>query len=351
VLDEPTASLPQHDVDRLFSAIRDVAAGGVGVVYVSHRLGEVFELANSVSVLRDGRLIETVDVRHIDEEQLIEMMIGGRLEAYYPERATDIGAAVFEAHGLTGGVVRDFSIQLRSGEVVGVTGLNGAGHEELPYLLFGARRASAGRIVIRGRDVAASTITPGAAMGSGVTLLPADRQGASGAQDARVRDNVSLPVLKRFRKRGVMRNGAERRTIDRLLADFSVTPPDGRPFLRQLSGGNQQKALLAKWMQLEPSVLILHEPTQGVDVGSKADIFGRIERAARSGTAVLIASAETDDLAHLCHRVIVLRDGRAAAELTGDALTADRITEHALRANHPNSHHHTENGAPDDDPA
>jgi ribose transport system ATP-binding protein len=332
VLDEPTASLPQQDVQRLFAAIREVAAQGTGIIYVSHRLTEVFALADSVSVLRDGQMVATEAVDDLDEEQLIETMIGRRVDAYYPDLAPARGQTVLAASELSGAGVRSFSLDLRRGEVVGITGLNGAGHDDIPYLLFGAKRATGGTINVDSVTRPAREVTPISAMRSGIALLPADRHGTSGAQETRVRENLSLPILDRFWSRGRLGSSAERDAIDRLLVSYSVTPPDGRLFLRQLSGGNQQKALLAKWMQLEPDVLLLHEPTQGVDVTSKHEIFGRIERAAADGAAVLIASAEAEDLAHLCHRVIVLRDGRIGAELAGTGLTSDQITEHALRS-------------------
>jgi ribose transport system ATP-binding protein len=212
-----------------------------------------------------------------------------------------------------------------------VTGLGGSGYEELPYLLSGALPAAAGVLLVGGVRIAAKALRPPAARALGLALLPADRQRASAAQRLSVRENVSLPVLDRFFRWGLLQRGAERRATQAILQRFGVRPPDPEAPLRTLSGGNQQKALLGKWMQTAPAVLLLHEPTQGVDVGSKQDIFRKIEEAAAAGVAVIIASAEVEDLAHLCHRVAVLRGGRLAGDLAGSERTEQAINDLAFR--------------------
>jgi ribose transport system ATP-binding protein len=332
VLDEPTAFLPADDVERLFAAIRGVRAGGAAVIYVSHRLAEVLELADTVTVLRDGMHVATRPVSGLSEDDLIEQILGQRLESFYPAVAAAGGEVLLAAEHLQGPTVRDLSLTLHAGEIVGITGINGAGYDELPYLLYGAPPATRGSIRIRGEEMQAASMTPRKAIRKRVALLPADRQTSSGAQDMSVQHNVSLPILRRFYRRGLLRHREERRKMYELIAEHDVTPPDVGLILRQLSGGNQQKALLAKWLQVEPEILLLHEPTQGVDVGSKQQIFMRIEAVAERGTGVIIASGEYGDLANLCHRVVVLRDGRAVSTVHRGELTEDRLADQAFRA-------------------
>jgi ribose transport system ATP-binding protein len=331
VLDEPTAFLPDEEVERLFAAVRAVAASGTAVLYVSHRLDEVLSLCHQVTVLRDGRVVATEPIAGLAKERLVELILGEDLGSFYPEIAAAGDTVALRADGLRGQVIRDVSLDLAEGEIVGVTGLSGSGFGELPYLLFGGGGARAGRVTVDDATIDAEALTPAASIGRGVVLLPGDRQRASGVQDMRVRENVSLPAIGRFFRGGRLRHGEERRAVGDLLERFTVVPPDGGRLLSELSGGNQQKALLAKWLQLRPRVLLLHEPAQGVDVLAKRDLFAQIEQAAEGGAAVLISSAEAEDLAHLCHRVLVLQDGRVAGQLTGGAITEERIADLSYR--------------------
>ncbi|MCW3063244.1 MAG: Monosaccharide-transporting ATPase [Solirubrobacterales bacterium] len=331
VLDEPTAFLPDEDVERLFAAVREVAATGTAVVYVSHRLDEVLALGHTVTVLRDGRVVSTEPTAGLPKERLVELILGQELEAFYPSLADAGSERVLEANGLRGAVVRDVSLWLAAGEIVGVTGLNGSGFDELPYLLFGAGDARAGTVTAGGTTRDAADLRPEVAIAAGLALLPGDRQRRSGVQDLRVRENVSLPALRQFFRGGRLRHGEERRAVRSVLERLTVTPPDDRLLLSQLSGGNQQKALLGKWLQLAPRVLLLHEPAQGVDVLAKRELFVQIEQAAQGGAAVLIASAEAEDLVHLCHRVLVLQDGQAAGQLAGGEISEERIAELSYR--------------------
>jgi len=331
VLDEPTAFLPDEDVERLFEAVRDVAASGTAVIYVSHRLDEVLALTHAVTVLRDGRVVATERTDGLAKERLVSLILGQNLGSFYPELG-DVGTATaLEARGLAGGVVRDVDLRLTQGEIVGVTGLSGSGYDELPYLLFGAGGGRAGTVTLAGEAVPAADLTPAAAIRAGVALLPGDRTRASGVPDMRVLENVSLPALRGVFRGGRLRHREERRGVQAVLDRFGVDPPDPTRLLGQLSGGNQQKALLGKWLQLQPRVLLLHEPAQGVDVLAKRDLFARIEAAAETGAAVLIASAEDEDLVHLCHRVLVLHGGRVAGQIGRAELTEERIADLAYR--------------------
>jgi ribose transport system ATP-binding protein len=293
------------------------------VLYVTHRLEEVFALCDAVTVLRDGRRIATERVVDLDEPRLIELILGRELEALYPEVEHRAEAPLLEVRGLTGESCRDVSFALRGREVLGLTGLVGAGYDEVPYLVYGASRPSAGEIVLEGRTL--RRLHPARAHALGLALLPADRQRQAGIPRATVKENVTLPVLRRYRRLGWLDRRRERRDVGCLLGRFRVRPPDPDRQLLALSGGNQQKALLARWLGIQPRVLMVHEPTQGVDVGSRREIFELLEEAVEAGTAVLYASSDHEELAHLCDRVLVFRRARVVRELTGAAVSKDAI--------------------------
>jgi len=332
VLDEPTTFLPRGDVDVLFEGIRQIAARGTSVLFVSHRVEEIISVTDRVSVLLDGVRTATVETAATPAEKLVELILGRELKDLYPERGSRGTDKILTVKGLTGSIIGDVDFSIHRGEIVGMTGIAGMGHDELPYLLFGAQPAAKGEISLSGKDpVAAAELSPNAAMKLGLALLPADRLWASGVAAYTVRENVSLPIVRNFFRGGWLRQRQEHSVVADLLQAFQVTPPRPNHILGALSGGNQQKALLAKWLQMRPPVLILHDPTQGVDLGAKKEVFGHIENAAAAGSAVVICSSEYEDLAHLCHRVLVFRDGQIAAELAGSNLTEDHIVDHCYR--------------------
>jgi ribose transport system ATP-binding protein len=222
--------------------------------------------------------------------------------------------------------LKGISFTLRRGEILGVTGLVGMGFEELPYLLVGAEPAS-GSIEVVGRRIELSDLTPDVALRQGLALLPADRGLRGGVGEASGLENLTLPTLKRYKRGGMLRHREERARAVELFGDFDVRPPDPAASFSTFSGGNQQKILVAKWFETGPEVMVLHEPTQGVDIGARQQIFAEFERASERGMAVVVASVEYEDLAHLCDRVIVVREGRQVAELHQDGLSADRIIE------------------------
>lgn len=323
VLDEPTASLPEDEVRLLFDAIRRVKAAGSSVLYVTHRLEEVLTVCDVVTVLRDGRRVATEPIERLDEHALIGLILGRELEALYPDADHHPAEPLLQVAGLTGTSVRDVSFVLRRREVLGLTGLVGAGYDEVPYLVYGASPPASGESALDGRPL--GHVSPARAHGLGLALLPADRLRQGGIGRATVKENVTLPVLRRYRRHGRLDHRRERRDVRGLLERFRVRPPEPERPLAALSGGNQQKALLARWIGTRPRILLLHEPTQGVDVGSRHEIFELLQEAVASGTAVIYASAEYEDLAHLCDRVLVFRRGRIARELTGRALSEDSI--------------------------
>jgi ribose transport system ATP-binding protein len=333
VLDEPTVYLPRDSVDILFGVMRDVAASGQGILFVSHQLGEVKEITEHVSVLRDGRLVGCVATTDSSEDSLIEMVLGRRLDDLYPEHLPageeDLALSV---RGLSGGSAADVSLSVRPGEILGLTGLVGAGFDDVPYLIYGAQRATSGSVDIGGRRFAAASIKPQDSIRQGMALVPANRLRDGVALNRTVEENVAGPILKEHVRRGRIRRSRLREAVRAMIRTCDVRPDDPQRRMSTLSGGNQQKAVLAKWLQTRPAVLLMHEPTQGVDVGARKQIFSLINHAAQEGAAIIVASSEQEDLAHICGRVLVFRAGRVVSEVRGGALSTERLLDESYRA-------------------
>jgi ribose transport system ATP-binding protein len=335
VLDEPTVFLPREGIERLFSLVRDAASAGAAILFVSHDLDEVREITDRVTVLRDGARVGTVVTRETRESTFVEMIIGRRLAALAEPDHADLTQrrVAVSVQGLTGLNLTDVSFELHEGEIVGLTGLMGSGFEEVPYLLYGARRARAGRLVVGGNTIDVTRLTPAAATQAGVALIPADRKTDGSVGSLPVVENMALAVLDRYFNGVYLERRRMRRETSALMRQFDVRPSDPELPYGALSGGNQQKALLAKWFQADPRVLLLDEPTQGVDVGARQQIFGVIRTAvAEGGMHVLCASSDHEQLSSLCDRVIVFGRGRVWRELVGDDVTKDRIVEQSYAA-------------------
>jgi ribose transport system ATP-binding protein len=329
VLDEPTAALPAHEVGRLFSAVRRISDSGSGVLFVTHNLDEVFEITDRVTVLRDGAKVRTATTAELDEKGLIELIIGRELGEMYPVVAGRVADAALDVKGLSGAVVENLTFTSHRGEIVGLTGLVGAGHDEVPYLVYGASVPSAGTVAVEGHVL--DRPGPARSLAAGLVLLPADRHRLSAIPGATVKENVTLPVLGQFRRGPRLDHRAERTAVQEVLARFDVRPADPDRPLVKLSGGNQQKALLARSLRMNPRVLLLHEPTQGVDVGARRGIFEMLRDAVGGGASIVYASIEYEDLANVCDRVLVFRRGRLVAELEGESLTQEAIAAHCYQ--------------------
>ena len=335
VLDEPTVFLPKEGIERLFSLVRDAAEAGAAILFVSHDLDEVMEITDRVTVLRDGALVGTVATRETSETAFVEMIIGRQLAALGDVEHVDLTEQRVGVNvaGLTGASVTDVSFEMHEGEIVGLTGLIGSGFEEVPYLLYGARPARAGRLVIGDETIDVTRLTPPVAIGAGLALIPADRMTDGSVGSLPVVENMALSVLGRYFNGVALERRRMRRETGALMKEFDVRPNDpGLPY-GALSGGNQQKALLAKWFQTEPRLLLLDEPTQGVDVGARQQIYGLIRAAVEErGMHVLCASSDYEQLSLLCDRVIVFGRGRVWRELVGDDVTKERIIEQCYAA-------------------
>lgn len=331
VLDEPTAYLPRDGVEQLFETVRAVSARGIGVLFVTHRLEEVRLITDRVSILRDGALVETARTSSLSQDEIIDRILGFSLGDLYPEPHESQGKINISVDDLSGSKMKDFSLDLHVGEVVGVTGLLGMGHEEIPYLLFGAEKAETGCLTIGEMTYDLKEMLPQKAIAAGMALLPGNRlrDGAVGA--ASVTENMTLTTLRSYFAGGILRHRKEDHRVRDLLSRFQVQPPEPERLFGTFSGGNQQKVLVGKWLETSPKLLLLHEPTQGVDVGAKREIFARIRDSAESGTSIIIASSEYEDIANLCDRVIVFRDGWPVSELRGSSLTEERIVEQCFR--------------------
>lgn len=331
VLDEPTVFLPASDRDELFAIVREIGSTRASILFVSHDLNEILEITDRVTVLRDGRLRGTIDTAQASDEVLVEMIIGRRLQALsFQREQTEAGKAV-SITGLTGRYARDVSLTVHKGEVVGLTGLLGSGFEEIPDYVFGARTATAGRLEVDGRTYDLHRMSPSRALEAGVALIPADRQRDGSVGSLSLGDNVTLRVLQKYQSHLRLNRSRMRTDARSLLEQFDVRPPDPRVTYKSLSGGNQQKAMLAKWLQTKPSLLLLHEPAQGVDVGARQQIFQLTRKAAVDGAAVVWVSTDYEQLAAVCDRVVVFSRGRAVRELTGDQVTKERIAEQCYR--------------------
>jgi len=334
VLDEPTVFLPRGDTELLFDLTRRVAATGAGVLFVSHDLDEVAALTDRATVLRDGEVVGTVATAETSHDALVEMIVGHRLERSDVVRDDRLSTAEIRAQvtGLSGGLVSGADVSVRRGEVLGVTGLTGSGFEELPYLLFGVRAASSGHLTLEGHELDLTGLAPAQAFAAGIALVPADRQRDGAILSLSVLDNVSMQMLGDYRRGPFLRRKRLTKDSRVALRRFDVRPADPSLTCSSLSGGNQQKVLMAKWLQARPSLLIVHEPTQGVDVGAREEIFAVIREAAQTGMSVLCASSDYEQLALLCDRVLVFRQGRVGAELTGAELTKEHISEQCYSA-------------------
>ncbi|MBX3578409.1 MAG: sugar ABC transporter ATP-binding protein [Rhizobiaceae bacterium] len=327
VLDEPTPFLPRAGVDRLFALVEQIAARGASVIFVSHDVEEILQITDRATVLRDGKVAGTLETASARPEDFVEMIVGRRVEQYRARKAVAGGDdASVEITGLTGQVCRDLDIRLANGEVLGLTGLIGSGFDEVPALIYGARKARAGQLKLDGSTFELANMTPRTAIELRIGYLPADRIGASGAGSLPVADNLGLPSLSRFSSGLRLDRGGLFRWAGDVGRAHDVRPNDPALYLEGLSGGNQQKVLLAKWLEIEPRLLLLDEPTQGVDVGARQQVFAAIDRAARAGAVVLCASTDAEQLAQICNRVLVFAHGRIAAELAGDDVTKEEIT-------------------------
>jgi ABC-type sugar transport system ATPase subunit len=335
VMDEPSASLTEHETQRLLALVRRLRAQGVAILYVSHRMAEVFALADRITVFRDGAHVRTLDTAATTPADVVGLMVGRELAAAAHHEAHAIGQTVLEVRGLTrrvapgdGGVpLDDVSLTVRRGEIVGLAGLVGAGRSEVARAVFGADAYDAGEIVLDGARVRFRS--PADAIRAGVAMVPEDRKALALFLEKPVRWNVSMARLPALRVRGVVARARERALVADYVERLHVKTPSMETPVRALSGGNQQKTVLARWLATRPRLLILDEPTHGVDVGAKAEIYALVRALAREGMAILLISSELPEILDLSDRIVVMRAGRVAATLERGPFDERTVMLHA----------------------
>jgi ribose transport system ATP-binding protein len=325
VLDEPTAALPDAEVELLLDSLRGYAAAGQTILYISHRLDEVLSVADRVTVLRDGRKVDTVDTKGLTEAKLVELIVGRPLDRVFPPPAAEVTEdAALTVRGLVGGPLRGVDLTLRRGEVLGIAGLLGSGRSELLRMIFGAYPVDAGAITLEGKPYRPTF--PDAAMKAGIAYVPEDRQAEALLQGCSVRQNLSAGSSSDYFHRLLWRHSKERVESQRSISDFLIRLVSDQQPIETLSGGNQQKVVIARWLRRQPKVLLLDEPTQGVDVGARAEIYQLVRKATAQGTSVVLVVSEPEELARSSDRVAILRAGRITA-IVERPIDAHRLTE------------------------
>jgi rhamnose transport system ATP-binding protein len=325
IMDEPTAALTETDVEHLFRIARLLRKRGVGIVYISHKLVEVFELADRVTVLRDGQYIGTKNVADTNERELISMMVGRTIENLFPKQEANIGDVVLEVKNLNRQpLTKNVSFQVRAGEIVGIAGLVGSGRSETAQVIFGILPAQSGEIFIEGKPV---TITrPAQAVAHGIAYVPEDRGTQGLIKQMCIRENVSLSVLGELSRSGFIDQVKERALAQRSIEQFDIRAYGGEQIVNKLSGGNQQKVVLSKWLASNPKVLIMDEPTRGVDVGAKSEIHRLMSKlAAERGLAIIMISSELPEVLGMSDRILVMRLGEIVAEFSREEATQELV--------------------------
>jgi rhamnose transport system ATP-binding protein len=329
IMDEPTAPLTQKDVGSLFRLIQQLKARGVGIVYISHRLEEVFEVADRITVLRDGHRIITSPAGAVSREDLIRHMVGRPLEALFPKAAVEAGAPLLEVKGLgTLDLLDGISFRLRQGEIVGLAGLVGSGRTRLAHALFGIDPPDRGRVFLGGREVHISR--PGHAIGMGITYIPEDRQRQGLILPFPVRANLSLVILRQLSRFGFINGPAEENLARLFVSRLDIRTPGVDVPAGNLSGGNQQKVVVGKWLASDPQILIMDEPTRGIDVGAKAEIHRLVSDLARRGLGILLISSELPELLGMCDRILVMHRGRISGELARAEASQEKVMTLAM---------------------
>jgi ribose transport system ATP-binding protein len=336
VLDEPTTALSSRETERLFALVRQLRADGIALIYISHRMAEVYELSDRVSVLRDGTYVGTLERDEISADALVKMMVGRDISSFYKKEHDPHGSrgpVILEVKGLTDGGrrVKPASFQLHEGEVLGIAGLVGSGRTELARLIYGADPRAAGEVILDGRPV--NIRTPKDALNVGIAYLTEDRKALGLFLDMSCGDNINIGVIDRDARRGGLLNlAAARRRAEDAFKALRVRAPSPVVEVGGLSGGNQQKVLLSRWLEIGPRVLILDEPTRGVDVGAKSEIYRIIDDLAKRNVGVIVISSELPEIIGICDRVLVMREGHIEGEVGGPggrAITQENIMAHA----------------------
>ena len=324
IMDEPTATLTEREIEDLFGVIRDLTEDGIAVLYISHRLDEITRIADRVTVMRDGQVVETLEKDDMDEREIVRLMVGREIENLYPKEDVDAGDVLLRVEGLTRrGVLRGCSFEVHKGEILGFAGIMGAGRTELARAVFGADPIDDGRIELDGDEL--TIRSPRDAIDAGIGYLTEDRKGEGLAMQLGIEPNVTLASVPG--SPAWIDRGAEHESASKRADELDIRAPSLRTVVQTLSGGNQQKVVVAKWLETDARVLFFDEPARGIDVGTKAELFKLLGALAQDGRGIVLISSYLPELINLCDRVLVLRDGAIAGELQRDELSEERIAE------------------------
>lgn len=323
IMDEPSAVLPSRDLDRLFAVIRALRDQGHGIIYISHRLNEIFELADRVTVLKDGQTMATKNVAETNNAELVRLMVGRSLTDMYPPYESNPGGLLLEVKNLCiEGTVFDVNFQVREGEVVGLAGLGGSGRTTVCRALVGLGQIRSGEVQYRDQSAPRN---PAAAAKAGLVLIPEDRKAYGLVLNQTMHFNLTLPNLSSFQRMGVLRSRAEKEAVKKTIDDVQVRPASPEIQTENLSGGNQQKVVVGKWLLTNPRLVIFDEPTRGIDVGAKTEIYSRIRDLTRRGVGIIMASSELPELIGMSDRIVVFHEGRVAGVLERDDFSEEAI--------------------------
>lgn len=325
IMDEPTAAITEREVELLFGHIRRLTANGVAIIYVSHRMNEIFTICDRISVYRDGQYIGTGETKDLDETKLIKMMVGREITDVFPKLEAEIGDVLFEAKNIVraDNKVKDVSISVRKGEILGIGGLVGAGRSELVEGIFGMHKLSSGEIYINGKKI--DVHSPKDIIRHGVALITEDRKVTGLNLRGTVNDNIAMVAIKKLLNNGLYSKVKARKASQEYINKLKIKTPSGDQIVGNLSGGNQQKVVIAKWLLNEPDVIILDEPTRGIDVGAKRDIYLLIGSLVQQGKAVIMISSEIPELMGVCDRIAVMSEGRLSGEVHREDFSQERI--------------------------
>jgi ABC-type sugar transport system ATPase subunit len=332
IMDEPTAALTEADVNSLFDTVRLLRERGVGIIYISHRLQEVFVVADRVTVLRDGHYVDTKPVAKTSEEDLIRMMVGRTIDDMFPKLPSEVKDSVVEVRNLwRKPLTKGVSFNLRAGEIVGLAGLVGSGRSELAQTIFGITPADSGEVLINGKPVQIKD--PAQAMKLGVAYVPEDRGTQGLIRQMKIRENISLAILRSLVKGAFIDRASEKSIAARMIDQLRIRATSGEQIVNKLSGGNQQKVVVGKWLASSPRLLIMDEPTRGVDVGAKAEIHRLISELAQQGLAILMISSELPEVMGMSDRILVMREGRIVAEYSRAEATQEKVATAMMSVN------------------
>lgn len=325
IMDEPTSSLNEKEVTSLVKLVREIAAKGIGVIFISHRLEELYLVADRITIMRDGQYIGTEDMKSVSREQLIRMMVGREMKDMFVKEAAKPGEIVFEAKGITTKAVTDITLHVKSGEILGIYGLMGAGREEMAETFFGLHHITSGSLFMEGNQIKVDH--PREAIARGIAYVPAERKSDSLILIQTVRENTTMASLDKITKKGIISRSEESRITKKWIEKFGIKTPTGETVIENLSGGNQQKVVMGRWMEMKPRLLILNDPTRGVDVGAKSEIYKIIDELCRAGTAIIMISSDMSELLSMSDRVAAMSEGRICGELSRQEVTQEKLME------------------------